>query len=98
MELTITQGRAAGAENRVIITLAGVVTIGEVDELKVSLVNALAACGELLLDVGEITATDPALLQLIHAACCTAGNEGKKFVLVGEFSAAFQETACAAGF
>jgi len=97
MELTIKQDSSSGEESRVVIILVGAVTIGEVDELKAALVSALAATGELLLDVGAITATDPALLQLILSTRLTAERGGKKFELSG-FSAALDKTAGAAGF
>jgi anti-anti-sigma regulatory factor len=98
MELTIKQGWADGEEKKVIITLAGGATIGEVGKIKEALLAAFADCTKLLLDVGDITGADPALLQLIHAARRTAENEGKKFVLVGEFSAVFQDAALSSGF
>jgi len=97
MELTIKQESESGGGGRVTITLAGGVTVSEVEEMKAALVSGLAACRELLLDVGAITATDPALLQLIFSARLSAERMGKKFAL-GGFSAAFEKTAGAAGF
>ena len=98
MGLTIKQSRADGEEKKIIISLAGSATIGEAGKIKETLLAALTDCSKLLLDVGEITRADPALLQLIHAARCAAGNEGKKFVLAGESSAAFYDAAVSAGF
>jgi anti-anti-sigma regulatory factor len=97
MELTIMQGSESIEGNKAVIILAGGVTVSEVDELKAALFSAMAATGELLLDVGAITATDPALLQLILSTRLTAERAGKKFELSG-FSAALDKTAGAAGF
>ena len=98
MELTIKQGRADGEENKVIVSLAGGATVGEVGKIKEALLAAFAAGTKLLLNVGDITGADPALFQLIHAASLTAESEGKTFVLVGELSAAFHDAALSAGF
>lgn len=98
MELTIKQSRAGGEEKKVIITLAGGATIGEAGKIKEALLAAFADFDTLLLDVGDITGADPSLLQLVHAARRTAGNEGKTFLLVGELSAAFHDAALSAGF
>ena len=98
MGLTIKQSRADGEEKKTIISLAGSATIGEAGKIKEALLAALTDCSKLLLDVGEITRADPALQQLIHATRCTAGIEGKKFVLVGEYSAAVHDAAVSAGF
>lgn len=98
MDLTIKQSRSTGEEKRVIVTLAGGATIGEVERIKAALLAAMADCGELLLDVGDVTSADLSLLQLIHAARHSAAGAGIKLALVGESVAAFHETAIAAGF
>jgi anti-anti-sigma regulatory factor len=97
MELTKTQDSESCEGSRVIITPAGGVTVNEVEELKAALVSALGACGDLLLNVGAITATDPTVLQMILSTRLTAERMGKKFALSG-FSAALERTAEAAGF
>lgn len=98
MSLSIRRERAEGDEKRVVITLSGVAAICESRKIKGVLIDALAECGELLLDVGAVTNADSSLLQLIHAARCTAVNAGIKFELAGEASAAFHEAAISAGF
>jgi len=98
MELTVTKCKAAGEDNRVIIALVGSATIGEVEKIKAALLDAFVECKDLVFDVREITAADPALLQLIHSARCTALHAGIRFSLAGEFSAAFHEAVLSAGF
>jgi len=98
MELTVTKCKAAGEDNRVIIALVGSATIGEVEKIKAALLDAFIECRELVFDVREITAADPALLQLIHSAGCTAAKTGIRFSLTGEDSSPFHEAALSAGF
>lgn len=98
MGLTVTQGAVEGERGRLVVTLAGEATIGEVDALKGVLLAALAECGELLLDVEELSGADPVLFQLLLAARRSAENQEKKFSLANGHSAVFHGTARSAGF
>lgn len=98
MGLTVTQGAVEGERGKIIVTLAGEATIGEVDALKGVLLAALAECGELLLDVEELSGADPVLFQLLLAARRSAENQEKKFSLANGHSAVFHGTARSAGF
>ena len=98
MELIVTAVEIAGNAGAKRLQLSGKATVAGAVELKKCLLETLAAADEVIVEVSEVTDSDPTLFQLLCAAHRFAVLQDKRLTISPDGSGKLRQLAATSGF
>lgn len=97
-EITMERRQSADGQGKEELVVSGSLTIAEAARFKEGLLASLQAAGELLVDLGGVTAIDITGLQLLCAAHGSAEQAGKGFRIKDSGDGVLGKAVAEAGF